>query len=244
MRKLIFLFTLILTSLPAYAGGYLKQSTATTINFNLVKTADGTGLTGATVANISLSLFKQSDTSSATVVNPTLAASGTTHDCVEKALGGYNVELTTTDTDTLGRLDVTWAYAAAFTMADSYMVVPAATYTAIVTTGPMTGDDLLAKPTSGLTTAGSWGKLLVDTLDAAVTTRLSGAAMSELSQGVPPATPTPAEALMGLWMGYRNTLTTSTSYKMIRNDAGTVVFKFTIADDGTTFTQSKAVSGP
>lgn len=72
----------------------------------------------------------------------------------------------------------------------------------------------------------------------------AAAAMSELSQAAPPATPTPAQALMLLYMALRNALTETSTLLTISNDAGTVVAKAALSDDGSTFTRAEMASGP
>lgn len=69
-------------------------------------------------------------------------------------------------------------------------------------------------------------------------------ALTELAQAQPSATPTWQQALMALYMELRNQVTATGTNKSVCNDAGTVIFKKTISDDGTTFTEAKAVSGP
>lgn len=69
-------------------------------------------------------------------------------------------------------------------------------------------------------------------------------ALTELSQAQPSATPSWQNALMALYMMARNELTATGTSKSIKNDAGTVIFKKTLSDDGTTYTEAKAVSGP
>lgn len=68
--------------------------------------------------------------------------------------------------------------------------------------------------------------------------------LSELAQGVPSITPTLGDALMAWYMEWRNQTTSTADTKSVRNDAGTVVMKFSLSDDGTTFTKGKVVSGP
>lgn len=68
-------------------------------------------------------------------------------------------------------------------------------------------------------------------------------ALAELAQGVPPSTPTMAEAVMLLYMAVRNQLTVTSSEKAFYNDAGTKISKKVLSDDGTTYTEAEAVSG-
>lgn len=75
----------------------------------------------------------------------------------------------------------------------------------------------------------------------------SGATMAEVAQGVPAATPRPDEAFMLIYMALRNRLdidTTATDFKEIYNDAGTVITKKTLSDDGTIYSEAKMITGP
>jgi len=133
---------------------------------------------------------------------------------------------------------------------------PMIVYTMAVGVGNRVAVD--AEAVSGSTTAADNVEANIANLDAAVSSRstLSAAdvntevvdvlridTMTELVQGIPPATPTMEDALMLLYMAVRNKLTVTATEKGIHNDAGTKVTKKTLADDGTTYTESEAVSG-
>lgn len=68
--------------------------------------------------------------------------------------------------------------------------------------------------------------------------------LSELSQAAPPASPSVAQALMLLYMAARNLLQVTATEKRITNDAGTVITKKVLSDDGTTYAEAEMVSGP
>ena len=68
--------------------------------------------------------------------------------------------------------------------------------------------------------------------------------ISEMAQGVPAATPTLEDAIMYIYMHWRNETTTTSSTHSLKNDAGTVIAKATISDDSTTYTKAEYVSGP
>ena len=68
--------------------------------------------------------------------------------------------------------------------------------------------------------------------------------IAEMAQGIPSATPTLEDAIMYLYMQWRNETTTTSSTHSIKNDAGTVITKATVSDDSTTFTKAEYVSGP
>src|SRR3990167_1237443 len=68
--------------------------------------------------------------------------------------------------------------------------------------------------------------------------------IAELAQGIPTATPTMRAALMLMYMGWRNKLDVDASNKEIHNDAGTVICKKALTDDGTTYSEAEMISGP
>jgi len=72
---------------------------------------------------------------------------------------------------------------------------------------------------------------------------VTGATLSELAQAQPPSTPTVAQALMLPYMAIRNEETVTATVRNIKNDAGTVITKAALSDDGTTFTKGKLASG-
>jgi hypothetical protein len=71
---------------------------------------------------------------------------------------------------------------------------------------------------------------------------------TELSQGVPSATPTHRDALMLIYMALRNRLDVDTSggtdHKEIYNDANVVITKKILTDDGSTYREDKMITGP
>ena len=69
-------------------------------------------------------------------------------------------------------------------------------------------------------------------------------AMVELSQAAPSATPTMRALLALLYMTARNAITVTSTTKTFSNDVGTVVFKKTLSDNGTTYTEAEAAAGP
>lgn len=69
-------------------------------------------------------------------------------------------------------------------------------------------------------------------------------AMAELAQAAPSATPSMRALLALLYMVARNAVTVTSSSKTFSNDAGTVVFKKALSDDGTTYTEGEMATGP
>jgi len=68
--------------------------------------------------------------------------------------------------------------------------------------------------------------------------------ISELSQGVPATTPSVSAAMMLLYMDLRNKADVTSSTKEVHNDAGTVITKKALSDNGTTYSEAKMVTGP
>lgn len=73
--------------------------------------------------------------------------------------------------------------------------------------------------------------------------RVGGMPLAELSVGVPSATPLSEEAIALLYMAMRNKLTTTSSLLSVHNDAGVVIAKATLSDNGSTFTREEMISG-
>jgi len=69
-------------------------------------------------------------------------------------------------------------------------------------------------------------------------------AISELSQAKPSATPSLDNAIMLLYMTLRNKLDVTSSAKEVHNDAGTVICKKTLSDDGSVYIETEMESGP
>lgn len=68
--------------------------------------------------------------------------------------------------------------------------------------------------------------------------------LPELAQAVPPATPTLAQAVMLLYMALRNKVDVTATLKEVHNDAGAVIAKKSLSDNGTTYSEAEMVSGP
>jgi len=64
-------------------------------------------------------------------------------------------------------------------------------------------------------------------------------ALSEPSAGAPSATPAIASLLMYLYCTWRNQTTESTSESKVRNNAGTILTKATLSDNGSEFTKGQ-----
>jgi hypothetical protein len=112
--------------------------------------------------------------------------------------------------------------------------------------------------TSALTTVGSIGKLLVDNVNAPVTTRATPAEVNaevldviatdtfaEPPQEAPNATNTIERKLSYLFKAFRNKHTQTATTFSVYNDAGTVVdHKSAVSDDGSVFQRAEIQAGP
>jgi len=97
---------------------------------------------------------------------------------------------------------------------------------------------------AGLTDLGG----MSTTMKAQVNTEVSDVVkidtISEMAQQAPPAAPTFEEAVMYLYMTLRNKLDVSTTTKSFHNDAGTLIWKKALTDNGTTYSEAEGITGP
>jgi len=92
-------------------------------------------------------------------------------------------------------------------------------------------------------------QLNTDTVDAAALAADAVAEMwnitvPEMPQAAPSATPSALTAVALLAGALRNEVTSSSTQKTFSNDAGTVVWKKAVSDDGTTYTEAEGGTGP
>src|SRR3990167_3506364 len=92
--------------------------------------------------------------------------------------------------------------------------------------------------------AGAIGTAAFSQIAANLVWSTGASVMPELGQAQPVATPVPRDALALLYMALRNRLTVDATTLTVNNDAGTVIAKATVSDDGTTFTRTKFTTGP
>lgn len=113
---------------------YLRQSTATAILIgSFIDDTDGkTPETALTVASIDVDLYKQSDTHPLTKTDITPAASGSSNDMAHVANGWYSLELTTSNTDTVGRCVITANISGALPVWHEFMVLPTLIYDSLI----------------------------------------------------------------------------------------------------------------
>lgn len=126
MRRIIAICLFLAFARTARAND-LKQSTATTITFNLTN-ADGTPATAQTITGITWRITKHSDTIPATTSTGSCTASAGTHDCAEIGHGAYQMEIPAADVDILGRFTVTWNETGSVAYSRTFMVIASASW--------------------------------------------------------------------------------------------------------------------
>ena len=107
-------------------------------------------------------------------------------------------------------------------------------------------ETLTANPEAGGIAAASFAAGAIDAaaLNADAVDEIWDEAMTELSQAAPSATPAMRALLALLYMNARNAKTVTSTSKTYSNDAGTVVYKSALTDDGTTYAEAELVTGP
>jgi len=189
---------------------------------------------------------------------------------VYDAFGYYSVVLDGTDTSTPGTLQVIFGDAAVCLPCEAnFMIVAANIYDSLfgagttflktdmtqilahtlTNTGTQIADafqtmyDVASPVLTCQSVNQAQDNATVAEINAEVVDALGTDTIAELAQGIPSATPTIKQALMLLYMALRNESLTTASLLSIKNDAGTVITKATLADDSTTMTKGKLASG-
>lgn len=99
----------------------------------------------------------------------------------------------------------------------------------------------LSSSQAGVTigTVNSFGTTATGQIASEISDALRVDVLPEPSAGLPPATPAIASLLMYLYLTWRNQTTDSTTESKVRNNAGTVITKATLSDNGTEFTKGQ-----
>jgi len=142
---------------PVSAGQLLKQSTATQVDLKFVDATDGvTAETALTVTTFDCNLIKHADSGMTNVALTVTTAGGGGNDAAHIADGIYSLELTATDTGTLGRLDLYCQCSGAVPFEMHYTVAAAEVYDSLITDiGSI--DDYWEYATASIGTAGGIG---------------------------------------------------------------------------------------
>lgn len=219
---------------------HLKQSTASqaVLIGPFIDDTDGkTAETGLTIANTDIRLSANGGN-----MFPKTSGGGT-HD----EAGWYTITLDATDTATVGRLQISTDVTGALPTWAEFQIIEEDTYEFLYASGATPDADIAAilVDTGSLNDTKIPDTISLAAINAEVDTALD-TAISELSQGVPTATPTVRTALMLMYMALRNKLdvqTSGTDALEIHNDAGTRIAQKLITDDGSDYSEAKAISG-
>lgn len=164
--KRIFLVLCLFLSTQAYGQTLLKQSTATEVQVSFFDATDGiTPETALTVTNFDCSLVKHADASSATTALTVTAAGGGVNDAGHLNDGTYFLELTASNTDTVGRLFLKCLCTGAAPFEKWFTVVPSGTWSGLISTGLGSSTTFWNTLLTSLTDADGIGFLLKTQLD-------------------------------------------------------------------------------
>lgn len=167
-RILIILIAFFAFSQPLTAG-LMRQSTAQEVVVWFFDVTTGAPETGLTVTSIACRII-EGDMTTATF-SPT--ASGGSHDMVEIGHGAYRLELTATDTSTVGFLDVGCSISGSTSPPNLYTVLADSSFLTVVNGTVASIDDIWAYDAGDITVVGSVGKQITDNVDATISSRLT-----------------------------------------------------------------------
>lgn len=226
-------------------AGFLKQSTAVDVLLGpFVDSTDGdTEEVALTIEDSDVRLSKNGQTAGAKA-DITNAA----HD----ADGFYNCELDATDTNTVGTLALYVHVAGALAVRHDFQVVEQDVYEFFFATGSTPDADVAA-------ILADTGELQVDDIPGliAALNNISSAnvntevvdvlktdTLTATPQGAPPTTPTFEEAVMIVYDALVHKVKVDATGKEFSNNAGTVIWKKALSDDGTDYIEAESASGP
>lgn len=222
--------TAITTALTANIIGNITGTLATvtavtnTVAANVTQFL-GTALTETVPGYIALAFKKVFDVLNATWTALSVNQTGDSF----TRLGLAGVGLTNLGDVRIANLDAT--VSSRTKPADTQAAVTTVTTTTNVTNAPTNGDLTAAMKAS---------------VNAEVVDALATDTIAEMAQGIPSATPTHRQAIMYLYMAFRNkfVVDAAANEKKFYNDAGTCIAKKGLADAANVYTESEAVSGP
>lgn len=137
MKKILGIL-LLLAFCHSIQAGVLQKSTAKEIIIWLKDSTTNQPKTGVAAASVTVRLVKEDMTTSS--FTPT--ASGGSNDWTEIGNGAYRQELTTTQTDTAGNLEVGVTVAGAIYPETNYTIYPTATWNQLFVNGSATSADI------------------------------------------------------------------------------------------------------
>lgn len=122
----------------------------------------------------------------------------------------------------------------------------------------MIADSVWDEALAGHTAGGSSGKVLADietaiaalndisaaNVNSEVSDVITVDTIAEVAQGAPETNPTLAAAVMRLYMALTHLIDVDSGFKEFNNNAGTVIWKKALADDGSNYTEAEGETGP
>lgn len=208
--------------------GFLKQSTAVTLRIGpFVDATDAvTAEDSLTIAQADVRLSKN---------HGAFAQKNESTSCTHDENGWYQCPLNTTDTGTLGLLQIAVSESGALPVFHEFTVLPANVYDSIVS-----GSDYLQADAVQIE-----GGDASDAINAQVVDCLNVDTYAEPGQGTPAATTTLVYKIGLLYKALRNKkLQTSSQFSLLADDATTVDHKATVGDDGTETSIGELATGP
>jgi len=97
---------------------------------------------------------------------------------------------------------------------------------------------------AGLTDLGGMSTTMKAEVNTEVSDVLKTDTISEMAQQAPPTTPTFEEALMYLYMALVHKIDVDSGFKEFYNNAGTVIWKKALSDDGSNYIEAESETGP
>ncbi len=191
----------------------------------------------------------------------TPAASGSANDMVltQSNTGTYWLELTAAQLGIVGRHKLTAFISGALIVWEEFTVLSGNVYDALFGASAALGTDIAKITTDVAAILVDSNELQTDNVPGliAALNDLSAAqvntevvdvlftdTLSELTAAIPAATPSIAAGIMLMYMALRNKLDITDTLMEIHNDAGAVIAKAALSDDGTTYTEAKTAAGP
>jgi hypothetical protein len=176
MKRLILGLALLLAPISLFGQGqYLKQSTATQVTVELVSELTGGFTTSDITGSVEFQIVKHTDSGAVTETFIYSTDSGGSNDLQCDAQMTCNFELTTTNTDTLGRLHLAWRGTDIYPGWKDFTVRPAAGVLCDMEGSCITIDGIWEYALTSIGDAGSVGTLIETKLGTSVTVQYATA---------------------------------------------------------------------
>lgn len=248
MRHLFILFFALALSASASATTELtrERNKASTVVFHFFDSTDGTRITNPATVDCNCEPYQDGTSYDGTETDCTTAED------VDTGEGHVSLDLTATELNN----DFLYVFCTSTATNSMDRAFTINTHSLFPTTESQDNIDVTSTGEVGLDLGNTSGTLDAaeigtdaitgDELSAAAVDEIWAEVLTELSQAAPSATPAVRDAIMALYMVLRNEVTVDdgANEKTFSNDAGTVIFKKGFTDNGTTYTETEAETGP